>query len=198
MPGSFTPGAFEIFRTFLLVGATAFGGGGSAHIQNAVVTRRAWLSEDDFLEAYTLAQTLPGPVFSNLAVQVGSRLAGWRGGVAAMIGVSLPGATLILLLATLYANVPANSRWLQGVLTGVGAGAVGISLSMLVRILPSAAKPRGGVWLALAAFIANAVLHVNILWVLAILLPLGIALNWSVVNSPPSEITANLERERDD
>jgi chromate transporter len=191
------PSALEIFTTFLTVGATAFGGGGSAHIQNAVVMRRAWLSEEEFLEAYTLSQTLPGPVFSNLAVQVGSRLAGWRGGVAAMIGVSLPGAALILLLATVYASVPANSRWLQGALTGVGAGAVGISLSMLVRILPSAAKPRGGVWLALAAFIANAVLHVNILWVLGILLPVGIWLNWRVVNPTPSEITAQLERERD-
>jgi chromate transporter len=191
------PSALEIFTTFLTVGATAFGGGGSAHIQNAVVTRRAWLSEDEFLEAYTLSQTLPGPIFSNLAVQVGSRLAGWRGGLAAMIGVSLPGAALILLLATVYASVPANSRWLRGALTGVGAGAVGISLSMLVRILPSAAKPRGGVWLALAAFIANAVLHVNILWVLAILLPVGIWLNWRVVNPTPSEITAQLEQERD-
>jgi chromate transporter len=184
------PRALEIFTTFLTVGATAFGGGGSAHIQNAVVTKRAWLSDEEFLESFTLSQTLPGPIFSNLAVQIGSRLAGWRGGLAAMIGVSLPGATLILLLAAVYSSVPVGARWLEGALTGVGAGAVGISLVMLARLAPSAAKPNGGWWLALAAFVMNGILHVSILWVLLALLPLGIWLNWerSRTDPPPSRI----------
>ena len=40
------PAPLEIFKTFLYIGATAFGGGGSAHIQNAVVARRAWLTPE--------------------------------------------------------------------------------------------------------------------------------------------------------
>jgi chromate transporter len=171
------PSVPEIFQTFLYVGATAFGGGGSAHIQNAIVTRRAWLSEDEFLECFTLSQTLPGPIFSNLATQVGSRLAGWRGGVAACVAVSLPGALLILLLALVYSKLPTNAAWLEGLLTGIGAGAVGISLSMLARIAPSATKSRGGLLLGLAAFVLNGVLHVSVLWVLLMLLPVGIWLN---------------------
>jgi chromate transporter len=172
------PSALEIFTTFLYVGATAFGGGGSAHIQNAVVQKRAWLSEEDFLESFTLSQTLPGPIFSNLAVQIGSRLAGWRGGLAAMLGVSMPGALLILLLAGVYSSIPVGARWLEGALGGIGAGAVGISLVMLARLAPSATKAKGGWWLALAAFGMNGVLHISILWVLLVLLPLGVWLNW--------------------
>ncbi len=190
------PSSLEVFKAFLYIGATAFGGGGSAHIQNAVVTRRGWLSEDDFLEAYTLSQTLPGPVFSNLATQVGSRLAGWHGGIAAMMGVSLPGASLILLLAALYSRIPTNSKLLEGVLVGVGAGAVGISLSMLTRIVPSALRPRGGLLLAVVAFLANAVLHVNILWVLLVLLPLGMWLNWPA-KMPQQHLASHQESSSD-
>ena len=168
------PSTLEVFKAFLYIGATAFGGGGSAHIQAAIVTRKMWLTQDEFLESLTLAQTLPGPIFSNLAAQIGSKLAGVGGGVVACIAVSLPGALLILLLAGLYSRLPVNTRWLEGALSGIGAGAVGVSLAMLAGIAPSALKTRTALLLAAAAFVANAVLHISVLWILLILLPVGI------------------------
>ena len=171
------PSTFEVFKAFLYIGATAFGGGGSAHIQAAVVTKHHWLTPDEFLESYTLSQTLPGPIFSNLAAQIGSRLAGVGGGVVACIGVSLPGSLLILLLALLYSRLPANTKWLEGALTGIGAGAVGVLLAMMVNLAPSALKTRVALLLAATAFVANAVLHISILWILVTLVPLGIWLD---------------------
>ena len=168
------PSTLEVFKAFLYIGATAFGGGGSAHIQAQVVDRKMWLTQDEFLESLTLAQTLPGPIFSNLAAQIGSRLAGVGGGIAACIAVSLPGALLILLLATVYSRLPVNTKWLEGALTGIGAGAVGISLAMLAGIAPSALKTRAGPLLAIAAFVANAVLHISVLWILLALVPIGV------------------------
>ena len=168
------PSTLEVFKAFLYIGATAFGGGGSAHIQAAIVTRKMWLTQDEFLESLTLAQTLPGPIFSNLAAQIGARLAGVSGGVAACVAVSLPGALLILLLAGLYSRLPANTKWLEGALTGIGAGAVGVSLAMLAGIAPSALKTQVGLWLAIAAFVANAVLHISVLWILLALVPVGV------------------------
>lgn len=177
------PSALEVFKAFLYIGATAFGGGGSAHIQAAIVSRKAWLTQDEFLESLTLAQTLPGPIFSNLAAQIGARLAGVGGGVAACVAVSLPGALLILLLATLYSRLPANTKWLEGALTGIGAGAVGVSLAMLASIAPSALKTRAALLLAVAAFVANAVLHISVLWILVTLVPIGIWLSSRLKNA---------------
>ena len=177
------PSTLEVFKAFLYIGATAFGGGGSAHIQNTIVIRKAWLTQDEFLESLTLAQTLPGPIFSNLAAQIGSRLAGLGGGVAACIAVSLPGALLILLLAGAYSRLPTNTKWLEGALTGIGAGAVGISLAMLASIAPSALKTRAGPLLAIAAFTANAVLHISVLWILLALVPIGIWLGGRLKNA---------------
>ncbi len=172
------PTRLEVFRAFVQIGATAFGGGGSAHIHNALVVRRGWLSESEFLECFTLCQTLPGPIFSNLAAHIGTRLAGFRGGIAAWLGLNLPGAVMILLIAVAYTGLRGQARWLEGGLLGVAAAAVGISLTMLARIIPSAIKPVGAIWLALAAFIANGILHINILWVLVGLIPIGMMLNW--------------------
>jgi chromate transporter len=172
------PTRLEVFQAFVQIGATAFGGGGSAHIYNALVLKRGWLSESEFLECFTLCQTLPGPIFSNLAAHIGTRLAGFRGGVVACLGLNLPGALMILLIAVAYTGLRGQARWLEGALLGVAAAAVGISLTMLARIVPSAVKPVGAIWLALAAFVGNGVLHINILWVLAGLVPIGMLLNW--------------------
>jgi chromate transporter len=170
--------ASEIFKVFLLIGGTAFGGGGSAHVQHHLVERLKWLSLDDYLECYTLVQTLPGPTFSNLCTHSGARLGGWRGGLAAMAGVNLPGLTMILLIAALYSSFSAQPVWLEGFLKGVAVAAVAISFVALVRVAPGAFRTRPSVGLALAAFVANAVLHVNILWVMVVLVPIGMMLEW--------------------
>jgi chromate transporter len=176
-----SPSTFEIFKAFMLVGASAFGGGGSAHIHHHIVSRRGWLSESEFLEGLSLSQLLPGPIFSNFAAHIGMHLRGTPGATAAFIGVCLPGMLAILALSAAYFTVREfSSPIVTGALTGVAAGAVGISLATLARVAPPGLKSIGAPLIALAAFVANGVLHLPILWVLLVLLPLGIALNWNV------------------
>ena len=90
------PSPLAIFRAFLRVGLVSVGGGGSAHIHAEVVDRRQWLTEDEFVEAMTVARTLPGTNVSNLAAFTGAHLAGWRGAVSAAVAVVLPGAILVI------------------------------------------------------------------------------------------------------
>lgn len=172
----------DIFKAFLLIGATAFGGGGSAHVQFHLVERLKWLSLEEYLECYSMVQTLPGPTFSNLCTHSGARLAGWRGGLLAMLGVNSPGFLAILLLALLYSSFGGQPGWLTGFLQGVAITAVAISLVALARVAPSAFRSRPSVLLAIAAFIANAVLHINILWVMLALVPIGMFLEYQEVN----------------
>lgn len=178
-----SPTPSQIFRAFLLIGSTAFGGAGSAHVQHHMVERLRWMTIDEYLECYTLVQTLPGPTFSNLCTHSGARLAGWRGGLAAVAGVNLPGLLAIVAIAALYSSFSAQPVWLVGFLKGVAVAAVGISLMALLRVAPGAFRSRPSVGLALAAFVANAVLHINILWVMAVLLPIGMLLEWRTSNA---------------
>ena len=50
----------QIFREFLLIGATSFGGGVVAYLRNGLVTRRQWLDDKEFVELLSISQTLPG------------------------------------------------------------------------------------------------------------------------------------------
>lgn len=168
----------QLALAFLTIGLVAFGGGGTAHIHNAVVRRRGWVSEERFLEGVTFAQITPGPNFSNLAMYVGAQLGGNIGAMVALISLMVPGVTIILLLAIAYSTFPiAQNRWLTGALHGVGAAAVGVLGSVVLQVMPAALRTRGGWPIALCGFFAVGVLGWNIAWVLLALIGVGLLLN---------------------
>ncbi len=180
--GSSQQSSLELFKAFWVIGSTNFGGGGSAIVQYHMVERLKWLSLDEYLECYSMVQTLPGPVFSNLCTHIGARLGGWRGGSIATIGVNLTGMIAILIIAFVYSSLTNPPSWLEGFLKGVAVAAVAISLVAIVRIAPAAFRSRPSVFLAIAAFSANALLHINILWVMLVLVPIGMILEWQEAN----------------
>src|SRR5258705_5599220 len=72
-------------RLFLRLGTTAFGGP-AAHIalmQDEVVRRRRWMSNDEFLDLLGATNLIPGPNSTEMAIHVGYRQAGWPGLVVA-------------------------------------------------------------------------------------------------------------------
>jgi len=112
------PGAFDIFRIFLRLGLTSFGGP-IAHLgysRRTFVTRLAWLDEAAYADLVGLCQFLPGPASSQVGFALGVSQAGWRGGLAAWAGFTLPSALLLFLFAELQASVqgPAALAILHG------------------------------------------------------------------------------------
>ena len=93
------------WRTWLLIGATGFGGpaGQMAILHREVVERKKWLDEDEFLAAMRLCMLLPGPEAQQLATYAGWRLQGLAGGLLAGTLFVLPGALLVTALAWLHA-----------------------------------------------------------------------------------------------
>ena len=112
------PNAFEIFRIFLRLGLTSFGGP-IAHLgyfRRIFVTRLAWLDEAAYADLVGLCQFLPGPASSQVGFALGVSQRGWRGGLAAWAGFTLPSALLLFLFAQLQASVqgPAALAILHG------------------------------------------------------------------------------------
>lgn len=93
------------WRTWLLIGATGFGGpaGQMAILHREVVERKKWLDEDEFLAAMRLCMLLPGPEAQQLATYAGWRLGGVWGGLLSGTLFILPGAVLVTALAWLHA-----------------------------------------------------------------------------------------------
>ena len=137
------------------------------------------MNDREFLETTALCRILPGPVFANLAAHMGARLGGVPGGVLALLGVLTPGAALMILLSLAYFRlgiVPGSTA--QNALSGVAAAAVGLILATSLRQLPAALDSPKALLLALSVFVTYGLLHWSLLLVLALTVPLGMALYW--------------------
>ena len=99
------PGALgEVFRLFLRLGATAFGGP-AAHValmERECVRQRQWMTREEFLDLLGVANLIPGPTSTELAMHLGWRRAGWPGLLVGGVAFIAPSFLLVLSLATLY------------------------------------------------------------------------------------------------
>src|SRR5262245_12360072 len=93
----------SLFRGFLRIGLTAFGGLGAsiAIIETEFVQRRRLLTAEDFIEALAATKFLPGSTLIQVVSYLAYRLGGWPGAVLATLAFLLPSAVLMLLLAAL-------------------------------------------------------------------------------------------------
>ncbi len=112
-----------IAREWGRIGCIGFGGP-PAHValfRELCVTRRAWLTGDQFERAIAATNLLPGPASTQLAIYCAWRLRGPRGALVGGLGFILPGLAAILALSVLFlAGSP--PPWIMG--AGMGAGAV--------------------------------------------------------------------------
>jgi chromate transporter len=99
--GGQTGSALEVLLVFLKLGLTCFGGP-IAHIgyfREEFVARRRWLDESAYADLVALCQFLPGPASSQVGFSIGLVRAGFRGGIAAWTGFTLPSAIALVLFA---------------------------------------------------------------------------------------------------
>ena len=100
---------WQIFGVFAKIGAFTIGGGYAmiSLIQNEIV-RRKWLSDDDFSELITLAQTAPGLLAVNISIFTGFRLRRVKGSIVATLASILPSFLIILAIAMAFSGFQDN------------------------------------------------------------------------------------------
>ncbi|GMV48058.1 MAG: hypothetical protein AMXMBFR66_34560 [Pseudomonadota bacterium] len=122
----------ELFTAFTRLALHGFGGVLPV-AQHELVERLGWVGRDEFLAMLSVAQVLPGPNVVNLALMIGDRFFGWRGALAAVAGMLLAPALLVLLLAALAARAREYSV-VAGALRGMAIVAAGLVASTAIRL----------------------------------------------------------------
>jgi chromate transporter len=145
----------DVFLTFLVIGATSFGGGVVAYLRNALVAKKKWITDLEFLELTSISNTLPGLNATNMAILAGDRLCGPAGSVVAMLGICLP-AFIFMTAAALVYGAEGGRPLATAALQGVAAAAVGLIAATWYQIGKKSVK---GFYDAF--FILAAVLGVN-------------------------------------
>ena len=131
---------------FLKLGTTAFGGP-AAHIalmENEVVRRRQWLSREEFLDLLGMANLIPGPSSTELAIFIGYRQAGWRGLILGGVCFILPAALIVTAIAWAYVRYGKLPQC-EAMLYGIKPVIIAVVLQALWTLAPGAVKNR---WLA--------------------------------------------------
>lgn len=142
----------EIFWSFLKIGAFTFGGGYAMIplIQYEVISRRGWLTEQEFIDLLTIAQTAPGPIALNTAVFVGYKFRRYWGALAAVLGVVIPSFAIILVIAMFFAGIR-NNVWVDAAFKGMRPAVVALIVAPIVGLT------KGMHWVGLSIALATAV-----------------------------------------
>lgn len=147
-------------------------GGVLAVVQHELVDKKKWLTREEFLEDWAVAQVMPGPNVVNLGLMMGDRYFGWTGALAAMAGLLLFPLIIVLLLACLFAGV-ADMTQAQGALRGMSAVAAGLIAGTGLKLIPALKTNVLGIPFSLitavAVFIAIALLRLPLVWVLLVM-----------------------------
>jgi chromate transporter len=162
----------DLFVSFTLLALQGFGGV-LAIVQRELVEKKRWMTREEFVEEWAVAQIMPGPNVVNLSLMIGARYFGFKGAMAALAGMLTAPLVIVLLLALVYAEFSAHPG-VQGALRGMGAVAAGLIAATGLKLFGALQKNVLGLPLCVAlgvlCFIAIALLR----WPLAyVLLGLG-------------------------
>lgn len=127
---------WQLTLYFLKLGATGFGGpvALSNYMQRDLVDNKKWITHDEFVEGFALAQLAPGPLAAQLAIYLGwvrYRILG-----ATLVGLAfvLPSFLMCVALAITYIQF-GRLQWLQSLFYSIGAAVIGIVLNSAYKLV---------------------------------------------------------------
>jgi chromate transporter len=178
----------DLFVSFTLLALQGFGGV-LAVVQREMVERKKWLTPEEFLEDWAVAQIMPGPNVVNISLMIGDRYFGLRGALCALAGMLCVPLLVVLGLALLHAQY-GNHPGVAGALRGMAAvtagmiAATGIKLAAALRKHPLPLWQSGLIVLLCVAF--GLLLHVPLGYTLLILGGTSFALTWRKLKGKPA------------
>jgi chromate transporter len=177
-PAAFRPSLSELFRAFVLVSISGFGGA-LPWARRTIVEQKRWMTTEEFNETFALSQFLPGPNVINFSVVFGSRFGGTAGAAVALAGLLGPPLMIVTVLAILYERF-GGLETLSRILAGIIAAAVGLLISVVAKMAAPMFLKR---WnsapvIAILAFTGVALMQWPLPYVFLGLAPVSVAFAW--------------------
>ena len=162
----------DLFLSFTLLALQGFGGV-LAVVQRDLVEKKRWMTREEFVEDWAVAQIMPGPNVVNLSLMIGDRYFGLRGAMTALAGMLAVPLLVVLALALVYAQFADNPQ-VAAALRGMGAVAAGLITATGLKLMSAVRKHPLGVPACIAFGVATFIGIALLRWPLAyVLLGLG-------------------------
>ena len=138
----------DLFWSFTWLALQGFGGV-VAVVQRELVEKKRWMTNEEFLEDWAVAQVMPGPNVVTLSIMIGDRHFGLRGAFAALAGMLSFPLAIALAVALVYAQWASHPA-MAGALRGMGAVAAGLIGGMGLKLAVALRTHPLGPWLCAA------------------------------------------------
>jgi chromate transporter len=124
-----------MFASFFKIGAFTIGGGYAMLplIEREFVEVRGWVTQEEILDVFAVAQSLPGVIAINTSICIGYKIGGFPGALVASAGMIIPSFVSILVIAVFLINMQ-NNQWIQKAFAGVRAGVTAMILLAAIKL----------------------------------------------------------------
>ena len=163
--------SLKMFLVFFKIGLFSFGGGYAmlTMIEHEVVEKRGWLTHNELLDIFAIAESTPGAISINIATFIGTKRAGVIGGCITTFGVVLP-AFLVIFALSYVLDLVRDNVWVNALFKGVRVGVVVLMVVLIIhaalKFLKEMKKKVVTVLLAVAMFCLAAFSSVNVIYLM--------------------------------
>lgn len=156
---------FELFLTFLKIGAFTIGGGLAMLplIRKTAVEEKGWMTEDEITDCLAIAQSLPGVLAINSAIYIGNKTKGLTGSIAAALGVILPSFVTIIAILLFLGKIEEN-RYVLGAFEGIKAASAALILVAAWKMGRQILKSKLSYLIAVISFCFIVLTGISAIW----------------------------------
>ena len=149
----------DLFWTFIKIGASTFGGGFALVpvLDRELIRGKGWITMDEVMDYYTIAQVTPGLIAINVSTFVGYKRKGVFGGIAATIGFVIPGITLMTIISIFIGRFT-GYKIVQHAFAGIRIAVGALILDTMLKLVKGFYKDLKSIAIFVLAFALSALL----------------------------------------
>ena len=159
--------ALRLFAIFFKIGLFSFGGGYAMFtmIEREVVEKHKYLTHDELMDVFAIAESTPGAVAVNTATFVGTKVAGIFGGIFTTIGLMLPSIIIIMALSYVI-DLVRDNKWVEYLFKGIRAGVLVLIAKAVLSFFRSMRKDWFDFVLLIASFLIAFLTEVSVIYII--------------------------------
>lgn len=159
--------ALRLFAIFFKIGLFSFGGGYAMFtmIEREVVEKHKYLTHDELMDVFAIAESTPGAVAINVATFVGTRVAGIFGGIFTTIGLMLPSIVIIMALSYII-DLVRDNKWVGYLFKGIRAGVLVLIAKAVLSFFRNMRKDWFDFVLLIASFLIAFLTDVSVIYII--------------------------------
>ena len=157
----------QLFTIFFKIGAFTVGGGYAMIplIEAEIVTKKGWVTKEDFLDLLAIAQSAPGVFAVNIAIFIGYRLRGVRGCLVTALGAILPSFLIILCIALFFLRFKENPT-VEAIFRGIRPAVVALIAAPTFNLAKAAKINRYTIWIPIISALLIWLLGFSPIWII--------------------------------